>query len=103
MGIWRLTGGALCVAGLAAALAAVSYYTWLARARGLGLTAVFRDAAFTRAWSIGMCLAAIGWGLLQSAPRWERWLAFTVAASFLWDLIARARRHRAARPNVGAP
>src|SRR5262245_27200147 len=89
---WVLTASVLCVAGFATALGAVSYYAWLAREQGSGVRALFSRPPFLALWSTGLCLAAVGGGLLHSGRRWEMTICFVVAASCLWDLIALARR-----------
>jgi hypothetical protein len=88
---WAVAASALAIAGLSTALAAVSYYAWVAGERGLRRRDVFKTSAFRIFWSSGMFLAASGWAVLRRAHPWETTLSVIVAGSFLWDLLVLLR------------
>jgi hypothetical protein len=89
--VLSLAASAACIAGLAVALAAVSYSAWLARDRGIGVAAAFATPPFRAAWSAGLLLAGIGWATLRRGVWWEVGICLVLAASLAWDLIGLAR------------
>lgn len=82
---------ALWIVGLSIGLAALSYASWWAKEHGLRMREALGRPFFTVPFAVGM--AAFSISLAWSAVRWwERGLWIMLAAAFLWQLAADARR-----------
>src|SRR5687767_5475536 len=97
-----LTTNSLWVLGLSILLSALSYHDWLARTTNRRFRQMMALPSWRRAFSTGMFLTCLGWGVAQANDRWEQLLWIIVAISFggasIRNLVGNRHRNRTERP-----